>query len=254
MLVGSTATRYVGFGEGHGQEIACRWEARALFEVERRSVVLAEATTEASLPEKVAAAVASLRARGFEPNILILPQQERFARPFVGRPTWKLRNGDAFGSAHIGHWQGLELFRCPYPNTAAAVVGDARRLFGWDDSRLKLSAAVEKDDAEAHRAILRRAEAAASDDDLPAVRDVAATLRWAFDGPLVIRDPQASAKVSLDLRSLGYVLPDGSDEYHRPGCERTGDLGSTLSSNGNAAHSARRPCAACRPDEWDYPE
>ena len=252
LFVEETATSYIRFGEAIGTGLATQWQSRLVYEIEQRATATEAIRSEADLATMLESAVARIRAEGFEPNAVIVPRQERFIRTLVAAPDWRRRRRREWGPDHVGEWQGLSVFRCPYANTKAVVVFDTRALFGRA-SRAGARLMIIEHDVSRHADLLRAGEAAATEVAVPAVDVVRVRTRAALEGPLALCELRAAAKVPLDLERLGYVLPPDSPHYHRPGCGDAAGPGTSLSTSDAETGAPRSSCPNCHPDEWDDP-
>lgn len=254
LLVEGLASSYINAGDVMGSRLIQTWQSRVLFELEQLTMAKSTAQAEQDLPTRIAAAADLLRSRGLEPNVLIIPRQQRFIQPFFASTfAWQRGRREDLGDDHLGIWHGIHVFRCPYANAAAAMLMDTRSLFAASGEAADLLVEVTPVDQLAHQAMLEHGEQVSDEAEVPNARDVRATVKTTLRGPLMLCRPSAAVKVDLDLSLLGYVQPAGSNQYHRPGCVHASGPGSSLSRNDPATGELRAPCPACNPDEWDYP-
>ena len=212
--------------------------------------VVGAASTEVDLKAKLETAAAELREAGYEPDLILLPQQERFALPFFPEARrWNFLHHGEFGGAHIGRWHGIDLFEYPYCHPESAVVIDAKRFFANTERavRVTLEEPLEQENRALYESALRD-----EDREVPDTGDVRVVLKAAFEGgsPLRVADPNAARAVEIDLASLGYVLPETGEKYHKPGCRLAPGPGTSLCRN-LREDEHRQPCQVCNPDNWD---
>ena len=119
-----------GFGEIIGHPLANR-EAQSLFwcaqeSCRRRGTIGQIAEIETHLQN----VIKELRAKGYAPNLILLPPADRFACALFKVPLWNVPDAGRFGIASLGTWEGLLVMRWPYTNAEFVMVADAYQLFG----------------------------------------------------------------------------------------------------------------------------
>jgi len=80
------------------------------------------------LPEVVRSARRRLSNAGFNPNVLILPREDRFASALFRKPLWQVEGGSEFGEASIGVWEQLPVLRFPHTNPQSILLIDTTRV------------------------------------------------------------------------------------------------------------------------------
>lgn len=239
--------------EEYANAVALQWERRWVQAIERFASVTGACEREEQLPEQLTIAADGLWASRCRPNMIILPQQQRFEVAVLGRRLAGVPNRGTFGIAHVGSWNNIEVFRSPYPDISTALVVDTRMFFTRlaDEEWMRLE--VEDANRQANHNLLKASIAASDDTDVPDDRAARVLVLIRYFGREALGNRSAAAAVNLNLAYLGYVVPKGSDLYHRPGCDAATGPGSTLAHPSHLDDDPRRPCPRCRPDQWDNP-
>jgi hypothetical protein len=174
----------------------------------------------AQLPEALRDVRRELASRGYEPNLVILPSNERFALALFQKPLWQVDGRREFGECSYGMWEGLWVFRFPYSDAKSVILADASGLFGASRDGPEIEAAV-RDFTEQELAELAQERANAPEplnarDNGPqallVVRVVSPVGICVGDGGM----PNAALKLDISRADGGYAMVRGDFRYHAP--------------------------------------
>jgi len=175
-----------------------------------------------NMPDELRRIIAELRAGGYVPNMIILPQPYRFSNVLFGVPHWQIPKDNSLFGPHLNKWEDCEVFTSPFIDPDGILVLDTCKLFGVTENGLdpQVSLEIINDNAAAHKDILRKAESAPDDSEFPNTTDLTVRTSVTLLPSIGICDPKAIAKLSLDLSGVGYGQCEGDDLYHRPNCPK----------------------------------
>lgn len=245
-----------GFGEHLGADVATR-EAMALIHlIETTAQRGADLRAMATIPESLREARRTMTDSGFNPNVIILPREDRFAGALFQKPLWQVEGRHEFGEASIGVWENLHVLRFPYSNPESILMLDTQRLIaeceygeGPPTSRVWIEEHPQNDEVEAKKAVARAALSSANV-PIPESNSIQ-VLAWMEVVPsLVLVDTKAA--VAIDIRSSdgGYAIIEGSNMYHRPSCPDIDGEDATYVLHLQPGDD-KAPCPNCRPDQWN---
>lgn len=221
-----------GFGEWIG-EYAGLWDSMHLVALAEQTVDRGPAVTAlATLPEAVREARRTLVNRGYKPNIVIVPREDRFVGALFQRPLWQVEDRHTLGEMDCGTWEGLRVMQFPYSDPRSVLVADSRSLFGMASDRPSQPVVSIHELTPEEVAALRERRAAHGEkregEDRPEIM-VKVRSRPLFG----IIKPPASAKpdaaLSLDITDAGdgYAVTSEDTKSHRPEGPEIGHSGNT---------------------------
>src|SRR5690606_12258566 len=100
----------------------------------------------------------------------------------------------------------------------------------------------------------RRAEDALKDDtaEIPTPFSIKDVLCVSMEPGVVLADSNACLRIELAESDAMFVLPQGTNHYHRSGCSEIDPNAESERILTLPDDSDREPCATCRPDAWDF--
>lgn len=201
-------------------------------------------------------AVDAIVARGYSPDLIIVPAEERFAAALFRRPLWQLNDGKGheWGRARIGEWENIVVIRCPYPEFASIIVADTRKLFGRILPISEVPGIDIDDSSDGERQAFLARVTDEGTDALPDAEDI--SVRCTVTIPPVVGYADMNAACRLDVRGgdACFAMEPADDLYHRPDCMEisgAGDLRFSLSKRADGETVDRKPCETCRPQVWN---
>lgn len=248
----------VNLGEYEGEDLASHEQVELIYGIEKQSkgVIIARSIDE--LKKRIRKACRLLRERGYCPNTLFLPHQDRFANELTGLPRWRRTDLDRELRGHSGVWEGLNIYDIPYGNTEVAIVADSAKLWGRHDAAEDhLSFSLVDEFADKNNELLQKAREAKTEADVPDVKEIKIKANWTLIPRYGYADLKAALHIPLDLSKFGYAMIEGDELYHRPDCTRITDSDNIvygLMNGVNANDINRQPCPDCEPDKWDWEE
>lgn len=246
-----------GFGEHLGSSVANR-ETIALVRLLETIASSHEEQLDAlaRLPEVIRSARRRLSNSGFNPNVLILPREERFAGALFRKPLWQVEGRREFGQASIGLWEQLHVLRFPYVDPESILLIDTTSAVSEHKPHRgsnEINVWIEENPDNKEVADMKATAIAAldtADGKLPESGSIR-VLAWMEASPrIAIADVHASLAIDIRGSDGGYALPYDSDFYHRPSCPdiRFDDVDYVISL---PANSHRQPCPTCKPHRWN---
>lgn len=244
------------FGEHLGADVATREAMALIHAIETTAQRGADLRAMATLPESLREARRTMTDAGFNPNVIILPREDRFAGALFQKPLWQVEGRHDFGEASIGVWEHLHVLRFPYTNPESVLLLDTRRLIAecqygegtaisrvWIEEHPKDQEVESK--KEAARAALKSADAPVPESN--SIQVVA----WMEVSPrLGLVDISAATAIDIRHSDGGYAIVDGSNVYHRPSCPDIQGDDATYVLRIDA-RDGRTPCPTCRPEQWN---
>ena len=245
-----------GFGEHLGEAVATR-EAMALIHlIETSAQRGAGLTSLATLPESLRAARRRMSDAGFSPNVVVLPQEDRFAGALFQKPLWQVEGRHEFGAASIGGWEQLHVLRFPYTNPLSILLLDTRRLVGecghgaeHSIARVWIDEHPQNQEVEAKK-VAARAALTSADAPVPESNSIQ-VLAW-LEVPPSLGLVDANAAIAIDIQNSdgGYAIVEGSSVYHRPSCPDIEGEDTTYLLH-LRPEDGKTPCPKCRPERWN---
>lgn len=245
-----------GFGEHLGEVVAAR-EAMAIVHLMETSAPRAgDLDALAALPEKVREVRRLMIDAGFQPNVLILPREDRFAGALFQKPLWQVEGRHEFGEASIGSWEQLHVLRFPYTNPESILLLDTRCLVadntlgpGTPVTSVWIDENPANDDVASKKATAR---AALNSADVPVPEsNLIQVLAWMEVTPrLGLLDTSAARAIGIGGGDAGFALVEGSNLYHRPTCPDIDGEDATYVLRVEP-EDGKTPCPTCRPDRWN---
>ncbi len=234
----------------HLGEVGARVCGMQLVHAVERGSVASSATLErlGHLQDRLQAARREMVTAGFEPNVVILPDAERFAAALFDKPIWQVEGHGRFDGVVLGIWEGLTVLRCPYIYSSSALMIDTTKLL------TKLRAPDEPDAVTI--SFKERDEGAAPEPAAKAERDTPSSpsdmrvLVTLEAKPLIgIANPEAARRIDLAQSDGAYRLDEEQKIYHRPNCS---EIGERPLKPQVWLPREMKPCSKCHPDRWDF--
>jgi len=251
----TTAARgQVGLGRLVAEDIGRDESMGIAYAAEKLSTTASIVSDLNQLPDVIRQGIQELSSRGYKPSVLVIPNDSRFIKSVSGSKYGVLPNCQHLGVPHVGTWEGCEVLRCPYKNTASVVVLDALAFYGAAacdvNSDLRLS--VANPAAAEHCKLL---DAAKKETDPAKITDrekicIVADVRLPHG--VGIRDAKAAIRIDLDLSKLGFAMQESDQLYHKPNCRqlKTGaSIHYSLYVRMDGDQNERQACSECNPDE-----
>jgi hypothetical protein len=245
-----------GFGGHLGEALATR-EAMALIHlIETSAKRVGELSSLAALPERAREVRRLMSDAGFQPNVLILPREDRFAGALFQKPLWQVEGRYEFSEASIGTWEKLHVLRFPYTNPESILLLDTRRLLAEHArheevpvSHVWIEEHPPNDEVEAKKAAAR---AALSSANVPVPESsTIQVLAWMEVVPaLGLVDVEAAVAIGIRSSDGGYAIIEGSNVYHRPSCPEIDGEHATYVLHLRPG-DGKSPCPNCRPEQWN---
>lgn len=244
-----------GFGDHLGERIAVREAINFIHLIEESAAQAEGPESLETLPERVRDVRRSMTDAGFQPNVLILPQEDRFAGALFQKPLWQVEGRGEFGEASMGSWEQLHVLRSPTANPESILLLDSRRAIAphepSDDTpviRIWIEDPPPGEEGETPRRAAR-ASLASADGPLPESRSIQ-VLAWMEVIPrLGLAD--ADAVRSIDIRSGCFAIVEGTTLYHRPTCSDIAGKNPTYVLRVERGDE-KSPCPTCNPSRWNY--
>jgi len=204
----------------------------------------------ADLPEAVRRIVSELRQKGFEPNLIVLPEDHRFGVALFQRPLWEIESITT-PKGFFGPWEGILVGRWPDESAVSILVADTHKLFAKVNT-LGSALQVELIDppADAAVALHEKAKAAVSAAEVPEPSCVQATACVHMTPPIALCDKEAATSLVSDGWDACYGMVREENIFHRPSC-------AALSFREDAVYAHvkllpgenidRAPCEKCNP-------
>lgn len=245
-----------GFGEHLGDAVAAREAMAIVHLIETSAPRVADLGALAALPEKVREVRRLMTDAGFQPNVIILPQEDRFAGALFQKPLWQVEGRHEFGEASIGSWEQLHVLRFPYTNPESILLLDTRRLVadnglghGTPVTSVWIDENPMNDDIASKMATAR---AALNSADLPVPESNSIqVLAWMEVTPrLGLVDTSAARTIGIGGGDAGFALVEGSNLYHRPTCPDIEGEDATYVLHVEP-RDGKSPCPTCKPERWN---
>jgi hypothetical protein len=216
--------------------------------------VEADSTQSASLErlgdfqDRLRAVRSEMVTAGFEPNVLILPDAERFAAALFDKPVWQVEGHGRFNGVVLGIWEGLTVLRCPYIDASSAMVIDTTKLLTKlrdpDEPGVVTISFKEPEDRS-----LPEATAGAGKETPPSPLDIRVLVTLEAQPLIGIANPAAARRIDLLQSDGAYQLDEEQKIYHRPDCS---EIGGRLLKPQVWRPDGMKPCPKCHPDRWDF--
>lgn len=242
-----------GFGEHLGEAVAAREAMAIIHLIETSAPRVGDLGALAALPEKVREVRRLMTDAGFQPNVIILPREDRFAGALFQKPLWQVEGRHEFGEASIGSWEQLHVLRFPYTNPESILLLDTRRLVGdhkLDSATPVTNVWVEESPSNGDVASKKaKARAALNSADLPVPESSSIqVLAWMEVTPrLGLVDTSAARAIGIRGGDAGFALVEGSNLYHRPTCPDIDSEDVTYVLRVEP-EDGKAPCPTCKPD------
>jgi hypothetical protein len=150
----------------------------------------------------------TLRRRGFQPSVIIVPYQDRFAWELFRVPEYRAPGHGRQGPLHLGDWKGYRVFQFPYEDCSSILVIAVKRFFGMSKAESSDAVRVVIDDPHetAHRAWAGVSDDETDDSKVHDPADVILRVTATLAPGLGIHDEKAAVRVTLDLSKVGYGM------------------------------------------------
>lgn len=241
----------VGLADHLGEEGARGCGMQLVHAVERGSVT-SSATLErlGDLQDRLQAARREMVTAGFEPNVVILPDAERFAAALFDKPIWQVEGHGRFDGVVLGIWEGLTVLRCPYIDASSALVIDTTKLLTkLPDLDESSAVTIRFEEPDQRSEPEPQAEGAKDTPSSPSDMRVLVTLEAK---PLIgIANPEAARRIDLAQSDGAYRLDEERKIYHRPNCP---EIGERRLKPQVWMPRGMESCSKCHPDRWDLEE
>lgn len=248
-------TSYVSTSGGILGHITSQWESiRLVGAVEGVGVDAQPIDRLDEIESVVRNQIELMRRRGSEPNVIILPRDERFVTALFRKPSWQIEGRRGHGEASIGDWEGIHVIQFPYTDPQSILILDSRQALGETGVRIE-QAEIEIQDHPDDKDILqkwREAQMALDDSEkpLPDSGTIDVLAKMAMPPRIGIVDPTAICRIPIDDTDVCFVIEENTKIYHRPGCAQIPEGVPTqrfVSVIGQLEYTA---CPVCQPDEW----
>lgn len=245
-----------GFGEHLGEAVAMREAMAIIHLIETSAPRSGDLGVLAGLPERVREVRRLMTDAGFQPNVVILPREDRFAGALFQKPLWQVEGRHEFGEASIGLWEQLHVLRFPYTNPGSILLLDTRRLIaeaepspGTPVTRVWMEENPANDEIQAKKAAAR---AALNSANLPVPESSSIqVLAWMEVTPRIgLVDMSAAMAIGLAGGDGGFAIVEGSNLYHRPTCPDIDGEDATYVLRVEPG-DGKVPCPTCRPERWN---
>lgn len=244
-----------GYGVVFGETAGKHESMNLLGMIERRAESWNVDLSLATFPDDIKQTIQELIHRGYKPNAIVLPRNDRYSAALFRKPVWEIDGRQLNGDAGIGVWEGISVFRYPYSNPESVLVLDTRSLLGSSFSTGVDQIQFEFDQIPSNTEATTAREAAqtALDDasqPLPDHHLIEVSVRVTVKPSLRLCDPGAMLKLSILNSDACYAVIQKSETYHRPTCDET-ELYDVEFISHLPSGSQLIPCESCRPDQWD---
>lgn len=244
-----------GFGEHLGEAVASREAMAFIHSIETSAQRGNRLSALAALPEMLREARRKMSDAGFSPNVVILPQEDRFAGALFQKPLWQVEGRHEFGAASIGVWEQLHVLRFPYTNPETILLLDTRRLIG--DCRHGAKKSVARVWVEEHppnqemESKREAARAALNSVDAPVPESNSIQVLACLEVPPSLGLLDIAAAMAFDIQDSdgGYAVVKGSSVYHRPSCPNIEGEDTTYVLHLTPG-DGKEPCPKCLPEQW----
>ncbi len=245
-----------GIGKYLGEIVATREAIDLIHSIEESAPRAGQLGALAVLPERIREARRLMIEEGFQPNVIILPLEDRFAGALFRKPLWQVVEHKEFGIASIGIWEQLHVLRFPYKNPKTILLIDTQRLVaetGADDGTPTVSVWVDENspnDQVASNIAASREALNSADLTIPESNSIKVLVRMEVVPHLGLVDINAARAIIIGASDAGFAIVDGSDLYHRPACpDIEGDYASYVLRV--EPDSGKSPCPTCKPQMWN---
>lgn len=245
-----------GFGEELGKTVAVQEAMAVIHLIETLAQRAGDLGALSSLPEKMRDLRRLMTDAGYEPNVIILPREERFAGALFQKPLWQVEGRNEFGEASIGLWEQLHVLRFPYKNSESIVLLDTRCLVAENEldhgvpvTRVWIEESSSIDDIESKKSSARDALNSA-DLAIPESSSIQVEAWMEAVPRLGLIDTSAARAIDIRGSDANFVNVEGSNLYHRPTCPDIVGEKVTLALSVNS-DDGKEPCPTCRPDRWN---
>ncbi|MCZ6543509.1 MAG: hypothetical protein O6768_07570 [Planctomycetota bacterium] len=209
------------------------------------------------MPEVIRDAKRELVNRGYEPNLLIIPNEGRFAGAVFRKPLLQVEEQREFGNVGYGVWEGLHVLRFPYIDPVSIIIADARQLFGIvQEGPIGVEVSIrELTTDELEKLLEQSSDQASSEIQRPKVL-VTARVRPLLGIAKREEKSMPDAAIALDVKNSdgAYAMRSDDSKYHRPSCreiESKDDVEYSLVRHLPEETKDRDPCDVCHPERWN---
>lgn len=245
-----------GFGAQLGEAIAMRQAMALVYLIETGASRGGNLIKLAMLPETLRDARRKMSASGSEPNVVILPSEDRFAGALFGKPLWQVERQQYGGAASFGMWEGLHVLRFPYVNPNSILLLDSRRLLGdcgsdpeHSGDRVWIEDRTQNVEVESTKAAARAALSSAGN-PMPDSSAVKVLALMEVSPHIGIHDSEAAMAIEIRKCDGMFAVVEKSNVYHRPSCPEV--VGQQVEYLLHVRpHDGPSPCPSCRPEQWD---
>jgi hypothetical protein len=237
-----------GFGSFLGETIA-KYEAMRLFgAAEESSPEYAMCLALRQLSNQIKDAKLALISMGYNPNIVVIPDYDRFQFALFRQPPWSYRSSRKNGCAD---WEGMHVIKWPYTDPNSILVADIHSFFGMVGRTEPAPEFRIKDPSEAERTQFRETILHVNElEELPKNNELRAIATGTLAPAIGIADQKAALRINLGKCNGMYAKLD--DTYHRPWCAAIADVqNTTYTLFYPRSSNAPKPCPLCNPETWD---
>lgn len=193
----------------------------------------------------------AMSSRGYSPNAIVIPRNDRFLFALLRHPLWQHQPTT---EGAIGRWEDLDVLLWPYSDPTTVTIVDVRQYFGRKASNGVLPSFkyVEPSD-ELRTAYLEDVNRSATPKDLPDHATLAAEVSAELESICHIADVGACWRIDIGASDAMYAMLESDRVYHRANCKRLDGHTPQLSLHPSLPGETddRQPCEECRPDQWD---
>lgn len=246
-----------GFGGRVGQD-AAKWESvRLVGLVEEFAETGQPIRNLAEMPALIRDAKRELVNRGYEPNLLIIPNEGRFAVAVFRKPLWQVEEHREFGNLGYGVWEGLHVLRFPYIDPESIIIADASQLFGTvAEGPIGVEVSIRELTPEELEKLVEQSSDQASSESPRAMVLVTARVRPLLGIAKREKKPRPDAAIALDIKNSdgAYAMQPDDSKYHRPSCrelDSKDDVEYSLVRHLPEETKDRDPCDVCHPERWN---
>lgn len=234
----------------HLGEAGARACAMQLVHAVEAGSVASSATLErlGDIQDQLRAARSGMVTAGFEPNVVILPDGERFAAALFDKPIWQVEGHGKFNGVVLGIWEGLTVLRCPYSDSSSALMLDTTKLL-TKLRDLGEPGAVTISFAELDARSVSETTAEAGTDASSPPLDIRVQVALEAQPLIGIANIEAARRIDLVQSDGAYKLDEAQNTYHRPNCS---EIKGEILKPQLWTPQGMKPCPKCHPERWDF--
>jgi hypothetical protein len=240
-----------GFGGELGEHLARR-EAIFLFaDAVKRTATFADCTHLSQLGDQILLAKKELESRGYAPDIVMIPGNDRFTYALYKRPVWEVSTRRlAIGA---GRWQELAVVEWPFRDPQSVLILDSKSLFGRIAVAQTPEIRIEPPPAESKNDFIKSVKHASEIAQLPKSYSLTAKAIVTLVPQVGFVDLGAALNISI-VNSDAMFLITADKSFHRPSCPTIAGkeiISRTLSPYSADDEENFEPCDICKSARWD---